>query len=370
MSKSGGWYKIDSSIWRERTMRSVSRSAQGTYFMIGSQADRTAVGTVPVSLAYWASLAARCTPEDVDADLVELNDAGLVKYDRQAQEVFIVGFVTEAGSWKSTSITAIERAARGMRSDILRTWLLAELRAIPWNQVNPTEITKGPNQGRLLSEVVYEMAEDIMDYLAEATAYLLPDRKDQAPPQAPTEAPPQAPSGGESMRRTSTHDSKLNPQISDSELNNSHTQELTVGSVPTDVGRVHSDELSTGHAAAGQVDQTTGEVLEVDGWGKRQQRDDDHQFVDKVTSVRTDDVQDLIEVDSGTADSKQTPAVAQQPARQIRYRLKDAKTRKTFDGIVSDQWPTIINTPDLRDLIRELAKTFDKQTGKKLVDAA
>lgn len=332
------FYQITSSTWRDRAMQQVTRQAQGTFCVCASQADRSAAGVVAVGLEYLASIAHNCTPDDVRSDLEELHKAGVIKYDPRVQEMFIVGYVTKAGSWRSLSgIDAIERGARGMRSDVLRTWLRKELAEIPWEEVNPTEIATGPNAGRRLCDVAVERARDIIDYLDEETAYLFPDPKDQAPTEAPTQAPTEAPSQGGMVSRSHITNQKSPITHHTSDITD-QTSPITVVRSSADGGCVQSDELSTGDATADQVDQISGEVLTVDGWGKRQQRDDDQQSADKVTSA---DGQPLTTIVDGR---KVGPA-------EMRQRIRKAKSLDTLKGLSDKYWQPIIgNSRELMQL--------------------
>lgn len=130
---------ISTAIWRPgHVFGTLTWQAQWAHFMLSTQPDISAAGTLSLNVRRWSKRARNCTREDVIAALQELQEAGEVFYDYDTEEVLLRTFVEDdKGYGNSKRQPVIERAALDLESPKLRAILATELR-----KLNSTAMTK------------------------------------------------------------------------------------------------------------------------------------------------------------------------------------------------------------------------------------
>jgi hypothetical protein len=121
--------RITTSIWRSRRfVEELTLAQQGAYFMLETQGEITAAGTLALTERRWSKLSKGMTPERLRVELDELQRAGHVLIDDDTEEVLVVKFVRWDGGYTNTKrIPVIRDAARAIVSPALRAALAAEL---------------------------------------------------------------------------------------------------------------------------------------------------------------------------------------------------------------------------------------------------
>lgn len=116
---------IDASIWADEEFCAMSAGAQRTYFMLITQSDITAAGTLALTMRRWSKT---CTEKDLDVWLAELEDARFVLIDEDTEEVLVRTFVKWDGGYKHPRrLQSVVATARALRSDTLRKAVAEEL---------------------------------------------------------------------------------------------------------------------------------------------------------------------------------------------------------------------------------------------------
>lgn len=116
---------IDAGIWSDAEFCDRTAGAQRTYFMLITQTDITACGTLPLTLRRWSST---CAEKDLAAWLIELTDHRFVLIDEDTEELLVRTFVKWDGGYKHPRrLQAVVATARAIRSAPLRTAAMHEL---------------------------------------------------------------------------------------------------------------------------------------------------------------------------------------------------------------------------------------------------
>lgn len=146
---------IFTAIWREPDWKALPSRAQRTYFMLVTQPDISAAGTLDLTVKRWAKLAADTTVATVRADLEVLAAARFVFVDEDTEELLVRTFVKhDKGYGNSKRRGAIVDAAKGLESPQLRQILWAEFEKLNIAHVLPaTYITAGDRASDALSEI-------------------------------------------------------------------------------------------------------------------------------------------------------------------------------------------------------------------------
>jgi hypothetical protein len=120
---------IHEAIWRDPHFRSLSRSAQCTYFQLLSQKDVDCAGVLPLQVAKWAKGCTTMTETDLQADLAELENERFVYCDFDTDEAFVRSYMRNSNVLKVPNmIKSALRSARLVASEKIREVLAAELR--------------------------------------------------------------------------------------------------------------------------------------------------------------------------------------------------------------------------------------------------
>ena len=123
--------QIVTAIWRDRDFRVLPAADQRLYLLVVTQPDITAAGTLPLTVARWASLAPDTTPDDVRASLDRLALARFVGMDHTTEELLVRSFVRWDKGWtNSKRRPVILRSAAELVSPVLARMLAEEFRAL------------------------------------------------------------------------------------------------------------------------------------------------------------------------------------------------------------------------------------------------
>lgn len=116
---------VDAGIWDDADFCALSAGAQRTYFMLITQREITACGTLALTLRRWGKT---CGEKDLEVWLAELSDAAFVLIDEDSEELLVRTFVKWDGGHKhATRRKAVISFARAIRSPLLRDAAAAEL---------------------------------------------------------------------------------------------------------------------------------------------------------------------------------------------------------------------------------------------------
>jgi len=127
MARSYGRFTTD--IWRDRKFRALSMGAQWAYFMLGTQADITAAGTLPMTTKRWAGYSADGTSDGVSDALNELVEKRFVILDFETEELLVRSFVKwDGGINNDKRRPVVMESAATIASPIIRAVLANELR--------------------------------------------------------------------------------------------------------------------------------------------------------------------------------------------------------------------------------------------------
>lgn len=120
---------LDCGIWDDEDgFCTLSAGAQRTYFMLVSQRDIAACGSLALTLRRWSRT---CAEKDTEAWLVELIDHEYVLIDEDTEELLVRTFVKWDGGYKHPQrLKAINASAAALRSQPLRTAMAREMQKL------------------------------------------------------------------------------------------------------------------------------------------------------------------------------------------------------------------------------------------------
>lgn len=126
---------IDVGIWDDPEFVALTAGAQRTYFMLITQTDITACGSLALTLRRWSKT---CAEKDLEVWLAELSDARFVLIDEDAEELLVRTFVKWDGGYKHAKrVLAVLAYARAIRSGVLREAVGIELAKLGVSAGNP-----------------------------------------------------------------------------------------------------------------------------------------------------------------------------------------------------------------------------------------
>lgn len=125
---SRNYANISTSIWRpENNFGNLTRDGQWAHFMLNTQPDISAAGVLSLNVKRWASRARDTTRTEIVAALQELQEAGMVVYDTETEELLLRTFLKDDGGYSNRKRRpVIERAAGQVESMALRQALAQE----------------------------------------------------------------------------------------------------------------------------------------------------------------------------------------------------------------------------------------------------
>ncbi|ATE56163.1 MULTISPECIES: hypothetical protein [Actinosynnema] len=122
---------IVTAIWRDADFRALNASEQRLYFLLVTQPDITAVGTLALTVGRWASYATDTTAASVRTALEGLERGRFVLVDWDTEEALVRSFVRHDNGWgNSKRRPVIMRAAGEIVSPVLVRALLGEFAAL------------------------------------------------------------------------------------------------------------------------------------------------------------------------------------------------------------------------------------------------
>jgi hypothetical protein len=125
MSRS--YANVATAIWRDPDFLRLPSRAQRTYFLLITQEDISAAGTLPLTIRRWSRLCADGDAGAIRADLETLTAARFVVYDEDTEELLVRSFVRwDAGYGNPKRRPVILRAAAAAMSTAVRQGLAAE----------------------------------------------------------------------------------------------------------------------------------------------------------------------------------------------------------------------------------------------------
>lgn len=116
---------IDAGIWLDPEFCGLGAGAQRTYFMLITQNDISACGSLALTLRRWG---ATCGEKKLTDWLADLESARFILVDSDTEELLVRTFVKWDGGYKhSKRVMAVIATAKAIRSHRLRTAVLHEL---------------------------------------------------------------------------------------------------------------------------------------------------------------------------------------------------------------------------------------------------
>jgi hypothetical protein len=146
-------------IWNDPRFRQLDPLEQHAYFLVSTQANITAAGTLPLTLRRWARLTAGGDVDQLLAALHGLARAGWAVIDEDTEELLLVPFVRDDKGYNNPKRRpAILEAAADVESPIIRRALAGEFVAVRLptagliDDSGPPEPPSGVSPGDCLSD--------------------------------------------------------------------------------------------------------------------------------------------------------------------------------------------------------------------------
>jgi hypothetical protein len=137
---------IQCSIWDNEDFLALSVDAKAAYFMLSTQKEIEACGSLALTLRRWARMLSGGDPRVLVGWLNELADARFIVIDKDTEELLVRTFVKWDGGYKhAVRVKAVVSSAEAIRSPILRAAIAAELEklGVPHNVPVPPKPRKG-----------------------------------------------------------------------------------------------------------------------------------------------------------------------------------------------------------------------------------
>ncbi len=120
--------RITTTIWRDRDFTNLTMAQQGLYFMLESQSEISAAGTLALTVRRWSKNASDLTPELLEQELRTLESEGHVCIDEDTEELLVRTFIKWDGGYENSKRRPVIRdAALAIQSPRLRAVVAAEL---------------------------------------------------------------------------------------------------------------------------------------------------------------------------------------------------------------------------------------------------
>lgn len=156
---------IVTTIWLDEEFCALSAGAQRTYFMLLTQTDITACGTLPLTTRRWAATLREADRPDLPGWLDELARERFIIIDHDTEELLVRKFVKWDGGYKHAKrVMAVIATAEAIRSRSLQSVIATELANLgvstriavpPDSEPDPSPVDGG--SGRVVvTEVVQE----------------------------------------------------------------------------------------------------------------------------------------------------------------------------------------------------------------------
>jgi hypothetical protein len=165
MARSFG--NINVGIWSDADFCDLSAGAQRTYFMLITQSDIAACGTLSLTIRRWSRTVKESERPSFHAWLKELEADRFIVIDEDTEELLVRSFVKWDGGYKNGNrMLAIKGTAEAVRSPLLRSVLAFQLSKVgitddPSNAV-PMPI-EGPSKPVETPKVVVTLGESVRE---------------------------------------------------------------------------------------------------------------------------------------------------------------------------------------------------------------
>lgn len=130
-------------IWSDEHFLQLSMGAKHTYWMLTTQDNVTACGSLPLTLRRWSGYHSDDEQDSFEDWLAELVDERFIFIDQESEELLIRTFVKhDGGHTNGKRLSAIHGASKALRSPLLRQVLGSELRKLgiePQFSISPDE---------------------------------------------------------------------------------------------------------------------------------------------------------------------------------------------------------------------------------------
>lgn len=138
---------FDCGIWDPETgFCNLTAGAQRTYFMLVTQRDISACGTLALTLRRWGST---CAGSEVETWLGELAEAGYIMIDEATEEVLVRTFMKwDAGYKHAKRVQAVTSSVLAIRSVSIRNLAMEELARLGVSIPNGMPIDRESNANR------------------------------------------------------------------------------------------------------------------------------------------------------------------------------------------------------------------------------
>jgi len=122
---------IVTAIWLDPEFCDLSAGAQRTYFMLVTQTDITACGTLPLTLRRWARTVPEAERPSLACWLAELEEHRYVLTDEDTEELLVRTFAKWDGGYKHAKrVLAVVATAEAIRSSRLKHSVATELASL------------------------------------------------------------------------------------------------------------------------------------------------------------------------------------------------------------------------------------------------
>lgn len=156
---------VRASIWNDPDFIALSVPAQRLYLFLLSQPDLSHAGLIPYRARRWASKVAEIGPDEIDADLRELQDARFVVTDEDTEEVLVRTFVRNDEVYRQPKVMLRMREdARQIESPHLRAAFAKELDRLPLDELSTEPPARGgPSCREQVEAVVNSLRDDFRE---------------------------------------------------------------------------------------------------------------------------------------------------------------------------------------------------------------
>jgi hypothetical protein len=133
-------------IWDDDDFCELSSDAQRTYFMLFTQPDITACGTLALTLKRWKRTLREKDRDSLEPALAELAEHRFIVIDKDTEELLVRTFVKHDGGYKHAKrVLAVIAYAEAIRSQSIRNRLAIELLKLGVRTAYPLPIDSQPN---------------------------------------------------------------------------------------------------------------------------------------------------------------------------------------------------------------------------------
>lgn len=143
--------RLSVEIWNDADFRAQSRSAQGMFMFLISQADVHHTGLIALRIRRWSQSAAGMTVADVERDLKELETARFVVIDWDTEELLVRSFIRRDKVYRQPQVLSVAAEQLSLVTSLaLRVALRVELERI-------AQLEMHANSATLIEKMISEL---------------------------------------------------------------------------------------------------------------------------------------------------------------------------------------------------------------------